>query len=161
MNSSKKATLGLIIVTVMAFAAVATVLGLGVILNSGTSGAVGTASGTVLPLDCVRPANGFLIIVSKFGYNDSILEGAGPTKAWPVVSVEEGQTVKITVCNVDTLAHGFQVANYVDSITNVIAPGKALSVSFVADKEGTFTIYCAIFCPIHFLLQYGQLRVAA
>jgi len=34
-----------------------------------------------------------------------------------------------------------------------------LHVSFIANKTGTFQIYCAIFCFIHIFMEYGQLRV--
>jgi FtsP/CotA-like multicopper oxidase with cupredoxin domain len=115
-----------------------------------------------LPAGCVRPAGGYLIIASQYGYNDSVLEGAGPTKAWPVISVAVGQMVEITVCNVDTVeSHGFQVGDYFDKTVESIAPGQVLSVSFVADKPGTFPIYCSIFCAIHLFMEYGQLRVSA
>lgn len=108
----------------------------------------------------MKPANGYLIIASIYGYNNSVLEGAGPSKAWPVINVTEGQTVEITVCNVDkTQSHGFQVDNYFDSKVESIAPGQVLSVSFIATKAGTFAIYCAIFCSIHLFMEYGQLRV--
>lgn len=113
-----------------------------------------------LPPGCVRPAGGFLIIASQYGYNDSVLEGAGPSKAWPVISVAQGQTVDITVCNIDTSeSHGFQVGTYFDKTVESISPGQVLDVSFVADKAGTFPIYCAIFCAIHLFMEYGQLRV--
>jgi FtsP/CotA-like multicopper oxidase with cupredoxin domain len=115
-----------------------------------------------LPPGCVRPAGGFLIIAGPYGYNDSVLEGAGPTKAWPVITVKEGQTVNITVCNVDkTQSHGFEVGMYYDKSVYSIAPGKWMSVSFVATKAGTFPIYCAIFCTIHLFMEYGQLHVSA
>jgi hypothetical protein len=113
-----------------------------------------------LPAGCTRPAGGFLIIMSEYGYNDSVLEGAGPAKAWPVITVAQASVVNITVCNVDTSqAHGFQISNYYDSEIVSVDPGQILKVSFVATKEGTFTIYCAIFCSIHLFMEYGQLRV--
>ena len=156
----KRTTLVLVTATAVAFAAVAAVLGAGIILGMGTE-AGGATSGTVLPAWCVRPANGFLIVQSKYGYNDSITEGAGLSKPWPVVTVKEGQTVNIAVCNIDVEAHGFQIANYVDGSINAVEPGKVLSVSFVATKQGSFLIYCAIPCSIHFFMQFGQLKVTA
>ena len=63
-----------------------------------------------LPPGCSRPAGGFLVIVSEYGYNDSILEGAGPTKAWPVITVPLGTSVSITVCNAErTSTTGFRL----------------------------------------------------
>jgi len=128
-----------------------------------TSQSASTALPAVaLPSGCVKPAGGFLIIASQYGYNDSVLEGAGPSKAWPVIAVSLGQTVKIVVCNVDTIeSHGFQVGSYFDKTIESLAPGHVLDVSFVADKGGTFPIYCAIFCAIHLFMEYGQLRVSS
>jgi heme/copper-type cytochrome/quinol oxidase subunit 2 len=98
--------------------------------------------------------------MSKYGYNDSVLEGAGPAKAWPVITVTQGALVNITVCNSDpTQAHGFQVSHYYDSKIVAVAPGQVIDVSFVATKAGTFQIYCEIFCTIHLFMEYGQLRV--
>ena len=103
---------------------------------------------------------GYLIVMSRYGYNDSILEGAGPTKAWPVIAVAQNTVVNITVCNTDAAeAHGFQVSNYYDSEIVAVAPGHVLHVSFTASKVGTFRIYCAIFCAIHLFMQYGELEV--
>jgi heme/copper-type cytochrome/quinol oxidase subunit 2 len=98
--------------------------------------------------------------MSRYGYNDSVLEGAGPTKAWPVITVLQNATVNITVCNADTVeAHGFQISNYFDSEIVSVVPGQVIHVSFVATKAGEFRIYCAIFCSIHLFMEYGELRV--
>ena len=77
------------------------------------------------------------------------------------MNVQEGQNVTIAVCNVDLEgAHGFQIDNYFDSRTISQAPGQVLTVSFVANKVGTFRIYCNIFCAIHWAMQSGELVVA-
>ena len=111
-----------------------------------------------LPAGCQKPAGGYLIIASVSGFNDSISHGA-PTKAWPIVTVNKGDTVKLVVCNIDSQAHGFQINNYFDSNIESVAPGQAITVSFVADKTGTFTIYCSIPCSVHIRMQSGELRV--
>ncbi len=114
----------------------------------------------VLPAGCTEPAGGFLIVMSQYGYNDSILEGAGPSKAWPVITVTQGTVVNVTVCNADnTQAHGFQIATYYDSKVVAVAPGQVLQLSFVANEAGTFRIFCDIWCGIHAFMQYGELRV--
>ncbi|HXW37415.1 MAG TPA: hypothetical protein VEJ36_05900 [Nitrososphaerales archaeon] len=115
-----------------------------------------------LPQGCVKPQGGYLIIASKYGYNNSVLEGAGPSKHWPVINVTLGQEVNITVCNVDTTeSHGFQVGTFLESPIEYISPGQVITVSFVADRAGDFPIYCAIFCYIHLFMEYGQLRVVS
>jgi heme/copper-type cytochrome/quinol oxidase subunit 2 len=111
-----------------------------------------------LPSGCVRPIGGFLVVASRTGFNDSASHGA-PAKVWPIITVHQGQNVTIIVCNVDTTAHGFQITRYFDSTIETLAPGQILTISFVADKLGSYTIRCDIFCPIHFLMQNGLLKV--
>ncbi len=155
----KRTNLLLSIATILAVAAVVTTLGLGPVL--GNSGPAGTTSATSIPPYCVRPLGGFLIVVSKYGYNDSILQGAGPGKPWPIVTVSQGQLVRIAVCNTDIESHGFQVATYVQGTVNTIRPGEEQNFTFTANQEGTYGIYCAIPCDLHVFLQYGQLRIVA
>ena len=119
-----------------------------------------TTTSTSLPLECVKPADGFLIVASSDGYNDDISHGV-PTNSWPVMTVQQNQTVNITVCNTDFQAHGFQVTYYYDSNIITIVPGQVLHVSFVADKSGDFRIYCSIFCSIHWAMQSGLLKVTS
>jgi FtsP/CotA-like multicopper oxidase with cupredoxin domain len=151
--------------TILVALTIAGVLASSVVLFEGLRASQSTAGGfpaVVLPAGCVRPAGGYLIVASQYGYNDSVLNGAGPSKAWPVISVTQGQTVSITVCNADSLeSHGFQVGTYYDKSVVSIAPGQVVSVSFVASKAGDFPIYCAIFCAIHLFMEYGQLRVTS
>ncbi len=119
-----------------------------------------TSAPVTLPAGCVKPADGFLIVASQLGYNDSVDHGV-PENSWPVVDVQQGQNVTIVVCNTDPVEpHGFQIDNYYDTGTVSIAPGQVLTVSFVANKAGTFRIYCNIFCAIHWAMQSGELVVA-
>ncbi len=113
---------------------------------------------STLPSGCVKPADGFLVVASNQGYNDSIAHGV-PQNSWPVMTVQQNQTVNITVCDTDFQAHGFQVTHYYDSEIVTIVPGQVLHVSFVADKTGTYRIYCNIFCSIHWAMQSGELIV--
>jgi hypothetical protein len=135
-------------VTVIAVAAVAATA-----YASGTGGALAP-----LPAVCIRPAGGFLIVGSSQGYNDSIAHGA-PIKPWPILYVSNGSQVAITVCNTYAQPLGFQVAHYLDDKIEAIGPGQALTVSFVADKTGTFLIYCSVLSPIHVYLQGGEVNV--
>lgn len=111
-----------------------------------------------LPAGCVKPTNGFVIIASETGFNDSIGHGA-PEKPWPIITVQKGAAVTIVVCNTDRQAHGFQIAHYFDSSIETVEPGQVLRVPFVASQTGTFQIYCSIFCTIHVYMQSGQLVV--
>ncbi len=111
-----------------------------------------------LPPGCVKPAGGYLIIATNQGYNDSIGHGA-PQTAWPVIHVSQGDTVKITVCNTDVQAHGFQVGHYYDSSIESLLPGQVVTLSFVADQKGTYQIYCSVPCTVHIYMQSGELMV--
>ena len=119
-----------------------------------------TTTSTTLPGECVKPTNGFLVVASSRGYNDSIDHGV-PEESWPIITVQQGQTVNITVCNTDFQAHGFQVSYYYDSSIITIVPGQVLHISFVANKAGEFRIYCNIFCSIHPFMQSGLLNVTS
>jgi len=112
-----------------------------------------------LPSYCSRPSGGFLIVASARGYNDSVDHGV-PASSWPVIRVQKGSTVSITVCNTDVQAHGFQVTHYLDSRIETVSPGQALTVTFVADESGSYRIYCSIFCTVHWAMQSGELVVS-
>ena len=113
-----------------------------------------------LPPGCTKPPDGFLIVASNLGYNDSELHyGKG---SWPVLNVTQGSTVNITVCNTANYSHGFQISNYYQGSLVTISPGEVLHIpAFVADRTGNFLIYCSIPCPIHIYMQYGELSVSA
>jgi hypothetical protein len=149
LNASKR-TLTILTLAGIAFAAIA-VTYFADLNRSGTSS---------LPSGCVRPANGFVIIASEAGFNNSIGHGA-PEKPWPIITVQKGAAVTIVVCNTDRQAHGFQITHYYDSSIQTVEPGQVLRVPFIADQAGTFQIYCSIFCTIHVYMQSGLLNVTA
>src|SRR5712691_13048036 len=150
LTKANRSSLVVLVAIVVAVAAVASAI----YLSS-------ASKGTSLPAGCVRPANGFLIIASNRGYNDSVGHGVGPSDSWPVLNVQKGQSVNVMVCNTDIEAHGFQIYHYFDSHIVSVAPGQVIKVSFVANQAGTFRIYCSIFCVIHVpYMQYGELVVA-
>jgi FtsP/CotA-like multicopper oxidase with cupredoxin domain len=119
-----------------------------------------TTSTIKLPAGCMKPANGFLIIASQLGFNDSVGHGV-PQNSWPVMNVRQGQNVTIVVCNADpSQPHGFQIANYYDARLVSIGSGQVLTVNFVADRAGTFRVYCSIPCSVHWAMQSGELIVS-
>ncbi|MDV3244570.1 MAG: hypothetical protein LYZ66_05275 [Nitrososphaerales archaeon] len=108
-----------------------------------------SSDNAALPSGCRKPAGGFLLVTSREGWNDSLRHSPSLQSPWPVITVTQGQMVNIVVCNVDNQAHGFQVKHYYDSNIAAVAPGQVIAVSFVANQQGTFVIYCSIFCSIH------------
>jgi len=59
------------------------------------------------------------------------------------IEVKKGDTVRLIITSAD-VPHGFAIPEY--GINEVLMPGEIVSVEFIADKEGTFTAYCSIYC---------------
>lgn len=109
---------------------------------------------------CVRSPGDFLIIADLRGFNDSVdhLQNS-PNESWPVIRVSRGDRVNILVCNLDNDSpHGFAIQHYFDAGVPLM-PHDSYRLSFVADQDGTFTMYCNIFCPVHPYMQSGKLIV--
>jgi hypothetical protein len=140
-----------LVVLIVVSAAVAAILSTTYVADLGRSS-------SSLPPGCNKPAGGFLIIASNAGFNDSEGHGA-PSQVWPIITVKQGSTVTVTVCDTDRQAHSFQIGHYLEGSQNTMVPGQVLQFSFVAAQAGTFQIYCEIFCTIHIYMQNGQLRV--
>ena len=98
----------------------------------------------------------FTVVMSHQGFNGSL---AMPPP-WPVLSVQHGETVTIHLKNEDPVeAHGFGITHYLAGGVT-IRPGETYRFSFLADENGTFKVYCNIFCTVHVYMQNGQLVVA-
>jgi heme/copper-type cytochrome/quinol oxidase subunit 2 len=84
-----------------------------------------------------------------------------PSVHWPVITVHQGDTVIITVINTNSSeVHGFAIDSY-DPTGVATAPGHENTISFVANKVGSFRIYCNVVCAIHPLMQNGELIVSS
>lgn len=59
------------------------------------------------------------------------------------VEVNKGDKVKLIITSVD-VPHGFSVPEY--GINERLDPGKPVTIEFTADKQGTFTAFCSVFC---------------
>jgi len=60
-----------------------------------------------------------------------------------VIEVSKGDRVKLTVTSTD-VPHGISIPEY--GINERLDVGKPVTIEFTADKEGTFTAFCSIFC---------------
>jgi nitrous-oxide reductase len=77
-----------------------------------------------------------------------------------VVRVKQGDTVKLHITNVEQTkdaTHGFAIADY--NIQASIDPGEVVNIEFVADKPGTFNLYCTEFCSALHLEMAGWFLV--
>ncbi len=93
--------------------------------------------------------------MTQQGYNGS----QSHPSPWPVMNVTINETVTIHVVNKDpTQSHGFAITHY---FTRGLAlqSGDCIDVSFPASKLGTFTVFCTIFCTVHFFMQDGEFNV--
>jgi cytochrome c oxidase subunit 2 len=59
------------------------------------------------------------------------------------VTVKKGQKVTLQVSSTD-VTHGIAIPDF--GVSANLAPGKTTTLSFVADKAGTFSFYCSVYC---------------
>ncbi len=60
-----------------------------------------------------------------------------------VITVKEGQTLDMQIISID-VEHGFSLPDF--GINKTLKPGQVEVFSFVADKKGTFSFTCSVFC---------------
>ena len=111
------------------------------------------------PITCMKPPNGFLVITSSKGFNDSVDNGA-PQVHWPVMTVKQGATVNLVVCNTDYQAHALLIQHYLDSDIQVLRSNQTFVASFVANQAGTFQIYEGLFTTNEVYDRSGELVVS-
>lgn len=71
-----------------------------------------------------------------------------------VVKFEEKVRLKITALDAD---HGFGIKKY--KINRKLPKGKEQIVKFTANRAGTFTIKCTVFCGVGHMVMKGKLIV--
>lgn len=100
-----------------------------------------------------QASKGYITIIQdSSGFNGSVGHGA-PRNPWPVITVHRGETVSLLVCNLDRAeSHGFAIDHYFDGGVT-LRPGDAYRFTFVADKPGTFTVFCNVFCTVHIYMR--------
>lgn len=59
------------------------------------------------------------------------------------ITVKKGDTVKLSIKSVD-VDHGFALSAF--NVNKPLKPGQTTTVEFVADKTGSFTFFCSVFC---------------
>ena len=86
----------------------------------------------------------FKITAKQFSFEPSIIE------------VNKGDKVRLIVTSVD-VPHGISIPEY--KINEKLEPGKPVTIEFTADKQGTFTAYCSVFCGSGHSSMKGKLIV--
>ncbi len=59
------------------------------------------------------------------------------------ITVNKGDTVILNVESID-VNHGISIPQF--GVGESLSPGKKVTVEFVADKAGTFSFYCSVYC---------------
>lgn len=73
-----------------------------------------------------------------------------------IITVDKGDRVKLHIISED-VTHGFNLQAF--GINENLAPGKTTNVEFIANKTGTFTFVCSVFCGAGHSDMAGQLIV--
>ncbi|MBI2656817.1 cupredoxin domain-containing protein [Candidatus Woesearchaeota archaeon] len=72
------------------------------------------------------------------------------------IEVNKGDKVRLVITSID-VPHGFAIPEY--GINQRLDPGKPATIEFTADKEGTFTTFCSVFCGSGHINMKGKLVV--
>ena len=73
-----------------------------------------------------------------------------------VIEVNKGDKVRLIVTSID-VPHGIAIPEY--GINERLDPGKPVTIEFTADKQGTFTSFCSVFCGSGHSNMKGKLIV--
>ena len=73
----------------------------------------------------------------------------------PII-VKRGEKVRLEVTSTDA-THGFAVKEF--RINATLPAKKTVPINFSADKAGTFTIRCSVYCGSDHLKMQGKLKV--
>lgn len=60
-----------------------------------------------------------------------------------IIEVNKGDMVRLIVTSID-VPHGISIPEY--GINERLNPGEPVTIEFIADKEGSFTSFCSVFC---------------
>lgn len=101
-------------------------------------------------------------VAGGIGAADVLLDSlAAPQKLLPpVIAVKKGETVVLKLTSSDVI-HGFSLKDFGIFINDGIHPGKPTTISFIADKEGTFTFSCNAICGSQHENMSGTIVVSA
>ena len=92
--------------------------------------------------------------------NAGVVEFNMIAKQWEfdpgTITVSRGDKVILHIKSVD-VTHGFALPDF--GISQILEPGKEVTIEFIADKKGTFTFFCNVPCGSGHLSMRGTLVV--
>ncbi len=86
----------------------------------------------------------FMISAKRFDFTPS------------TITMDKGDQVRLKITSTD-VTHGFAIDEY--GIDERLPPNQEVVIEFTADKAGTFTFYCSVFCGSGHSTMKGQLIV--
>ena len=72
------------------------------------------------------------------------------------ITVNEGDTVILNIQSID-VTHGFVISEF--GVSEQLTSGNTVKVEFTADKKGTFSFFCNVFCGAGHSRMSGKLVV--
>ena len=79
--------------------------------------------------------------------NSNVIEIEIAAKKWEfdpaIITVKEGDRVRLSIKSID-VSHGIAIPDF--DVSQTLEPGKTELVEFTADKKGTYTFFCSVFC---------------
>ena len=119
---------------------------------------LGTVSCASHPTNAPNSAY-FVVVMANEGMNIGFNGSKFHSGPWPIMNVTLGTNVIIHVVNNDTVpSHGFAITTYYNKGL-ILRPGECSDVTFNASQLGSYRVYCFIDCPIHVLMQNGEIHV--
>ncbi len=108
-----------------------------------------------IPDESSKPANN-----EPTEQSQTIKEFSMTAKQWSfdpeTITVKKGDHVKLTIKSID-VTHGFAIPDF--GVSENLEPNKEIVVEFDADKTGTFTFFCSVFCGSGHASMKGTLVV--
>ena len=101
-------------------------------------------SGEDVPSDTVGTTKEFNLIAKKWEFIPSTIE------------VNGGDKVILNINSVD-VDHGFSISAF--NVNENLKAGKTTRIEFIADKKGSYTFFCSVFCGSGHPLMKGELIV--
>ena len=74
------------------------------------------------------------------------------------ITVPYGSDVKLLIRNISGVSHGFALPDFRVAVKEIKA-GETAVIQFTADKKGTFTFHCTVWCSDRHLGMSGNLVV--
>ena len=74
------------------------------------------------------------------------------------IETKAGEELTLMIRNIDTVSHGFALPEFNVAVPEIKA-GEVKMVSFLPDKEGTYTFFCTVWCSSRHMEMQGELIV--